>query len=135
MRSNDYVTQALAAIPLWRAFLDQKEAEQDALLAQVRDIGASEDTATNELLLLKDDEELWAPSKKISVVAHEKNLSDEDAPVTEEELDPGKAEPVVPNLEKSPMPPPVQASGLDDASEEKTQAPTNDEYQVDQFVT
>ena len=36
MRSNsEFVAQAIAAIPLWRAFLDKKEAEQDALLAEV----------------------------------------------------------------------------------------------------
>ena len=36
MRSNsEFMAQAIAAIPLWRAFLDKKEAEQDALLAEV----------------------------------------------------------------------------------------------------
>ena len=34
--NRDLVSQAIAAIPLWRAFLDEKEAEQDALLAEVR---------------------------------------------------------------------------------------------------
>ncbi len=37
MSSNfERVALYVAAIPLWRAFLDAKEAEQDALLAEVR---------------------------------------------------------------------------------------------------
>lgn len=34
--NKELLAQAVTAIPLWRAFLDQKEAEQDALLGQVR---------------------------------------------------------------------------------------------------
>ncbi len=34
--NQELISQAIAAIPLWRAFLDQKEAEQDALLAEMR---------------------------------------------------------------------------------------------------
>lgn len=34
--NKELVQQAVAAIPLWRAFLDQKEAEQDAILAEMR---------------------------------------------------------------------------------------------------
>ena len=34
--NRDLVNQAIAAIPQWIAFLNQKEAEQDALLAEVR---------------------------------------------------------------------------------------------------
>ena len=35
--NKQLVEQAVAAIPLWQAFLDQKEAEQDAILAEMQD--------------------------------------------------------------------------------------------------
>ena len=40
--NKELVEQAVAAIPLWRAFLDQKEAEQDAILAEMRNENPSE---------------------------------------------------------------------------------------------
>ena len=35
--NKELVEQAVAAIPLWQAFLDQKEGEQDAILAEMQD--------------------------------------------------------------------------------------------------
>ncbi len=35
--NKELVEQAVAAIPLWQAFLDQKEAEQDLILQQMQD--------------------------------------------------------------------------------------------------
>ena len=35
--NKELVEQAVAAIPLWQAFLNQKEAEQDAILAEMQD--------------------------------------------------------------------------------------------------
>ena len=40
--NKELVEQAVAAIPLWRAFLDQKEAEQDAILAEMRNENPNE---------------------------------------------------------------------------------------------
>ena len=40
--NKELVQQAVAAIPLWRAFLDQKEAEQDAILAEMRNENPNE---------------------------------------------------------------------------------------------
>ena len=34
-KNKELVAEAVAAIPLWLAFLDKKEAEQDALLAEI----------------------------------------------------------------------------------------------------
>lgn len=49
--NKELLAQAVTAIPLWRAFLDKKEAEQDALLAEVRAELSEESADTAENIL------------------------------------------------------------------------------------
>ncbi len=67
--NKDLVAQAVAAIPLWMAFLNEKEAEQDALLSQMQKKSEGKptsftDKATSFLKKKKDDQQ--APSETTS---------------------------------------------------------------------
>ncbi len=100
MSSNrELVAQAVAVIPLWRAFLDEKEAEQDALLAEVRNETPPESKPQQ---LLENSTQAWrkkeAPTEKT-----------EDSPPLSTEL-PQPTSQVVPQTESPPIEsPPIES--------------------------
>ena len=58
--NKELLAQAVTAIPLWRAFLDKKEAEQDALLAEVRHEHEEESADTAENIPLSENTDFEA---------------------------------------------------------------------------
>lgn len=111
--NKELLAQAVTAIPLWRAFLDKKEAEQDALLAEVRHEHEEEsaDTAENILLAENTDFEAQTPVS-------------EKQPPHEESEEVAQAQPVEPKT------PNELAQELEsDESDESDENDDNDQFQ------
>lgn len=94
--NKDLVAQAVAAIPLWMAFLDQKEAEQDALLDEMQGRGKTSLMQKATSLLKKPEKPVeqvqsdqsdqsdqleqmrWAPTETEGQEESERPLSEEE---------------------------------------------------------
>ena len=64
--NKDLVAQAVAAIPLWIAFLDQKDAQQDALIEQMQNPKKNTLRQKATSLLKKKEDDQQVPSETTS---------------------------------------------------------------------